>query len=118
MGRGARGPARVVALAASLMIAAVAGAAERGATNVPTPPPRPRDIGEEPGVVNAPASPAPSAPAPAVDEDADHPLRRLSQAELRARIRGCAVKWSRMKRDGAAVGMLWNDFARDCLGGK
>jgi hypothetical protein len=67
----------------------------------PAPPPRPRDIGKS--------------PAPVPDNPEDHPVRQLPQDELRARLRRCATRWSRMKRDGQTADLLWSDFSRACL---
>jgi len=67
----------------------------------PAPPPRPREIGKS--------------PPPARENPEDHPLRKLPQDVLRARLRRCALRWSRMKREGQTADLLWSDFSRVCL---
>jgi hypothetical protein len=94
-------------MAASVCLASV----DATAFGQPMPPPRPRDLGVETPMPGQDKPPA----APLSDIDMNHPVRRLEQAELRERMRGCAAKWVVMKREGATANLLWSDFARDCL---
>ena len=92
------GMTRRVALLA-LLLGATRSASE--ALAQPAPPPRPRDIGKS--------------PPPLPENPEDHPVRQLPQDVLRARLRRCALRWSRMKRDGQTADLVWSDFSRACL---
>jgi len=89
---------RLAALALLALATALAPASGQ------SPPPRPRARGE--------------APAPQSAEEPVHPVHRLGRDALRARMTVCSATWTSMKHSGATVGLLWNDFSRQCLEGR
>lgn len=74
----------------------------------PLPPQRPRSLGEAP-------SAKPEAEAPNTGAESDHPLRNLEHADMRLRVKACAMRWMSMKREGATGGVSWSEFSRSCL---
>ena len=75
------------------------------ATGQPMPVPRPPEFG--------------AAPIPDSDQGAgivdDHPMKNMERGQLRRRMKICAERWTEKKHNGSAAGILWSDFARECL---
>ncbi len=76
---------------------------------VPLPPPRPSSL--SPGGA-APVLKQPEAVAPAAITSAEPEAPEPSREQLRA----CSLEWRNMKKSGAAVGLIWRDFSKSCLG--
>lgn len=109
---------RITAFALASLLLPACALAQSMPENPPLPPPRPATPDDPPRAPDAPpqrersprttgANPAGAqngAPAPHIAPDVD-----------RAALRACAIEWRRMKTSGAARGMIWRDFAPDCL---
>lgn len=109
---------RITALALASLLLPACAFAQALPESPPLPPPRPATPDGPPRTPDAPpqresssqttgANPAAAqngAGAPHIAPDVD-----------RAALRACAIEWRRMKTSGAARGMIWRDFAPECL---
>ncbi len=77
--------------------------------NVPLPPRRPQSL------------PALAAPEPQTNSEAPTSPQQAAEPSdapptpTRAQLRACSLEWQKMKKSGAAAGLIWRDFAKSCI---
>ena len=99
------------AVVTGLLGLACASAQVRPRANVPLPPPRPQSL------TPAPANPADGPVETLVAAPIAQPAAGPEEPEpSREKLRACSLEWRGMKKSGAAVGLIWRDFSRTCLG--
>lgn len=78
----------------------------------PLPPPRPTEYAPSGLPLQQPPLPPPSPVAPRANQAAPVQTHRPFD---RAAMRACGEEWVKMKREGSTVGLVWRDFAAECI---